>query len=92
MSAQSTFFLLTAIIPKTASSGILKPIVPLVSNNGLMAFHDIAANQKESGSGVDKYCNEIKSDYEYKESVQDQNQRWAGIGLVKITRGPKQVL
>lgn len=56
---------------------------PFVKKNGLIAFHDIvSSNVKECE--VSKFWNEIKSQYNYIEIINDQNQKWAGIGILKI--------
>ena len=56
---------------------------PLVSENGLIAFHDIVTHREGSGREVSKFWNEIKSNYCYKEIVENWNQKWAGIGLLE---------
>jgi len=56
---------------------------PMVKNDGIIAFHDIVSHPPEIGCEVNRFWNEIKSEYEYRELVKDYNQKWAGIGLIK---------
>jgi predicted O-methyltransferase YrrM len=57
---------------------------PLVRPDGLIAFHDIVFHPSETGCEVNKFWDEIKSSYRHKEIVSDQNQNWAGIGVVYV--------
>jgi predicted O-methyltransferase YrrM len=56
---------------------------PLVKNNGLIAFHDVVPHQKNYHCGVDQLWNEIKLHYDYQEFVNDWEQQWAGIGMIR---------
>ena len=56
----------------------------LVKNGGIIAFHDIVECLPEVGCEVSKYWNEIKSDYQFLEIIEDINQKWAGIGVFHI--------
>ncbi|GAB4128599.1 MAG: hypothetical protein OHK0045_03040 [Raineya sp.] len=55
---------------------------PLVKEGGVIAFHDIAKHPEGWEVGVDKYWNEIKSNYTHKEFIDNANQGWAGIGVL----------
>ena len=57
---------------------------PLVKNNGIIAFHDIVVHSSETMCDVNKFWNEIKGNYDYKEIVEDWNQKNYGIGVIKI--------
>ena len=59
---------------------------PLVKKNGIIAFHDIVKVSPDFAPDVEvnKFWNEIKENYEYKELVEDWNQEWGGIGIIKI--------
>ena len=59
---------------------------PLVKKNGIIAFHDIVKVSPDFAPDVEvnKFWNEIKENYDYKELVEDWNQEWGGIGLIKI--------
>ena len=56
---------------------------PLVKRNGLIAFHDILPVQGQPGCGVDRLWAEIKSNNESREIINNRNQGWAGIGLIR---------
>jgi hypothetical protein len=59
-------------------SGVKKDFLnysPFV-NNGIIAFHDIAAQSPESGLGVYQFWNEIKASYKYVEIVENWGQGW----------------
>lgn len=56
----------------------------LVRKGGIIAFHDIAPHPPETKCEVSKFWNEIKKKYEYREFVEDWEQNWAGIGLIKF--------
>lgn len=58
----------------------------LVSDNGLIAFHDILPHPDSPDCNVDKFWNEIKSEYETEEIVADENQGWAGIGIIRLNK------
>lgn len=57
---------------------------PLVKEGGIIAFHDIAVHPPETGCEVSKFWNEIKERYDYIEIIKDQDQNWAGIGVLFI--------
>jgi predicted O-methyltransferase YrrM len=56
---------------------------PLVKENALIAFHDIVIHPPELNVGVHDFWNEIKQYYDYKEIVEDWDQKRCGIGLIK---------
>ena len=58
---------------------------PLVKENGIIAFHDIVkvSPEIEINNEVNKFWNEIKEKFEYIEIVDDWNQGWAGIGIIR---------
>lgn len=55
---------------------------PLVKNNGIIAFHDIAAHPPETGCEVKKFWDQMKEKYNYIEIINDVNQGWGGIGIL----------
>lgn len=62
---------------------------PLVRRGGLIAFHDICEHDVseqpfEMGCQVHRFWNEIKREGSYQEIIHDQNQNWAGIGVLYI--------
>ena len=57
---------------------------PLVSQGGMVAFHDIAEHPKGSGCEVNRFWNEVKRRYPYREIMQDPLQGWAGIGIIYL--------
>jgi len=59
---------------------------PLVKENGIIAFHDIAIHAPEIGSDVDKFWNEIKGKYRHIELIKDPKQGSCGIGVMFLDR------
>jgi predicted O-methyltransferase YrrM len=55
---------------------------PLVKENGIIAFHDIVEVPNEEYVEVNKFWNEVKHYYEYKEIVKDWSQERCGIGII----------
>jgi predicted O-methyltransferase YrrM len=55
----------------------------LVKHGGIIAFHDICPSPI-TGCGVNRYWNEIKSNYSYAEIVKDWKQGTAGIGIIYV--------
>ena len=55
---------------------------PLVKNGGIIAFHDIVVHPPETECNVNKFWNEIKHNFEYKEIVENWDQKMCGIGIV----------
>ncbi len=56
----------------------------LVHPGGLIALHDIAPNQTDLESQVDRLWSEIKAGYKTEEFIADPGQGWAGIGLITV--------
>ncbi len=58
---------------------------PLVKKNGIIVFHDIVQVPPEIALNVDvnKFWNEIKKDFDYKEIVENWNQGHYGIGIIE---------
>jgi|SRR5208283_5289901 len=58
---------------------------PYVRSGGMIAFHDIAAHSKEKSCEVDRFWNEIKQRFHYREIIEDPKQGWAGIGVLFVS-------
>jgi len=54
----------------------------LVKENGIIALHDIIKS-KFKACEVQKFWNEIESEYDNIKIVENYDQKWAGIGLIK---------
>ena len=61
---------------------------PLVNKNGIIAFHDIVVvpPEKELNVDVHIFWNEIKENFDYKEIVEDWDQKYGGIGIIRNER------
>lgn len=55
---------------------------PLLSDGGMIAFHDIAVHSRFNGCEVDRFWNEIKRTFPHREIIADREQGWAGIGIL----------
>ena len=55
---------------------------PLVKKGGIIALHDIVEHPKETGCGAAKFWREIKKDYKKREIIKEEDQKWAGIGVI----------
>lgn len=55
---------------------------PLVKNKGIIAFHDIVIHPPHLKINVNKFWNEVKTQFNYKEIIENKNQNWAGIGVL----------
>ncbi len=55
---------------------------PLVSKGGIIAFHDIAKHPETWNVAVCNYWEEIKTAYDHQEFIENQEQGWAGIGVL----------
>ncbi len=55
---------------------------PLVRSGGMIAFHDIAPHQQNKDCQVDKFWNDVKRNYQYREIIENPEQGWAGIGVL----------
>ena len=56
----------------------------LVGKGGTIAIHDICPHPPETGCQVSKFWREIKNEYRHTEIIRDENQKWAGIGVVYL--------
>ena len=56
---------------------------PLIRDGGIIAFHDIVPHADGSGREVSVFWEEIRSQYDFEEIVEDWRQGWAGIGVIK---------
>ena len=56
---------------------------PWVKTNGIIGFHDIAKHPEGWEVDVDKYWNELKTNYTYQEFIDNIQQGWAGIGVIE---------
>jgi len=54
---------------------------PLVRKGGIVVLHDIVMHDPPACE-VDRFWKEIKQSYPYLEIIEDQNQKYAGIGLL----------
>lgn len=57
---------------------------PLVRAGGVVAFHDIAEHPPEVGCEVDRFWNEVKTQYRHEEIIENKKQGWAGIGVLYL--------
>lgn len=64
---------------------------PLVKEGGLIAFHDICFHPHFPDCRVDKFWNEIKSQFEHWEYIDPQDDTWGGIGVVRNKPLPKKI-
>lgn len=55
----------------------------LVKRGGAITFHDVAVHTPESGCLVHLFWEEIKKERLYVEFIQNRDQKWAGIGVLK---------
>ncbi|NVM34379.1 MAG: class I SAM-dependent methyltransferase [Candidatus Lokiarchaeota archaeon] len=62
---------------------------PLVKNDGMIAFHDIVVHDQGENCEVNKFWNEIKEKFEYKEIVENWYQKHWGIGVIINKKGYK---
>lgn len=60
---------------------------PLVTEGGLITFHDVAPGQRNPHCKVPDLWEELKSRFEHREiispSITSEGQRWAGFGLIE---------
>ena len=56
---------------------------PLVRKGGMIALHDIASHG-QADCQVDKFWREIKKEYRHQEIVENQQQGWAGLGVIFV--------
>jgi len=55
---------------------------PLVKKNGIIVFHDIVVIPSDQTCNVNKFWEEIKTSYDYKEFVENWEQGSCGIGVI----------
>lgn len=56
----------------------------LVEKGGLVAFHDIADHRERFGVDVARFWSEVRERFPHCEYVHDQDQGWAGIGVLRL--------
>ena len=56
---------------------------PLVKEGGIIVLHDIVKSEIK-GVEVSLFWDELKSKYNITEIIENQNQNWAGLGLIKL--------
>jgi predicted O-methyltransferase YrrM len=60
---------------------------PIVKENGLIVFHDILFHPRIPECKVDKFWNEVKNRFKYKEFIDREDDRgwgqWGGIGVIR---------
>ena len=56
----------------------------LVRPGGMVAFHDIAVQLDKRDSEVDRFWGEVKERFPHQEFIEDVNQGWAGIGILRV--------
>lgn len=56
----------------------------LVKRGGIIAFHDIVYHPYDPDCQVDKFWNEVKDKYNFKEIISSEKQTWAGIGILEV--------
>ncbi|MDE1865668.1 MAG: class I SAM-dependent methyltransferase [Candidatus Micrarchaeota archaeon] len=57
---------------------------PLVSKDGLIAFHDVVKHPPEQHSHVDEYFDQLGKRYKTIRIVENEKQGWGGIGVIKM--------
>ena len=57
---------------------------PLVRSGGMIAFHDIAPHRQNEDCQGDKFWDDVKQHYQYREIIENPEQGWAGIGVLFI--------
>jgi predicted O-methyltransferase YrrM len=55
---------------------------PLLTSDGLAAFHDIVPHPPETGCEVNDYWQELKETFAHQEIVADRAEAWGGIGVI----------
>lgn len=61
--------------------------LPLMSERGIVGFHDIIMHDPGGATQVDKFWNELKNDerdYSYDEFIELPEKRWGGIGVIYL--------
>ena len=57
---------------------------PLVRKGGMVVFHDIVEHPPETECAVDRFWNEVKTQFSHQEIIESPSQGWAGIGLLYL--------
>jgi predicted O-methyltransferase YrrM len=57
---------------------------PVVSREGIVAFHDVAQHSKNSGCEVSEFWSEVKHSYRHEEIIENSDQGWAGVGILYL--------
>ena len=57
---------------------------PFVRKGGIIAFHDVAVHPPTTGSEVHLFWDELARTQNTKEFIENNNQGWAGIGVVFV--------
>ena len=55
---------------------------PLVRSAGMIAFHDIVPHKTQRDCQVHRFWEEIRSQYESREIIENSEQGWAGLGVL----------
>ncbi len=55
---------------------------PLVTDGGMIVFHDIAVHTKFANCEVNRLWDEVKTTFRHREIIEDPEQGWAGIGVL----------
>ena len=55
---------------------------PFVRQGGIIVLHDIVYDRLGTGCCVEKYWNELKHRYQYREFIESTDQHCAGLGLI----------
>ncbi len=56
----------------------------LVKHGGIVAMHDIVKHPPEAKCDVDIFFHELEKKYKTERIVEDENQGWGGIGIVRM--------
>ncbi|WP_395750198.1 class I SAM-dependent methyltransferase [Prosthecobacter sp.] len=64
---------------------------PLVKSEGYVVFHDILRHKHVEKCEVDQLWTELKVRFPFFEFVEDPDQGWGGIGIIKLTQSECKV-
>ncbi len=64
---------------------------PLVRPGGIIALHDIVAHPIELHCEVDRFWNELRTNRDYQEFINDPAQGSCGIGIIRVPTSNKDV-
>ncbi len=62
---------------------------PLVSNGGIVAFHDICEHKTVPECQVNKFWREIRNNYKHFEFIDKYDKTWGGIGVLQLENNKK---